>query len=98
LAERVKSGGVFIFTTHGIETVRKLMPDVRLQNGFWFAPHSDQLDLATNQYGTTVCEFDFVYREIKSVPGTALVKYHEGFWWKHQDVYVIRLRATASAE
>ena len=41
------------------------------------------------EYGTTITTFDYVYRELNSIPDIHLVKFQEGFWWGHQDVYIL---------
>lgn len=89
LSARIRPGGLLIFTTNGPSGVRLM--NVKLdETGFWFSRRSDQKDLDLEDYGTTISLFDYVYRRIQDVPGVRLIAFEEAFWWKHQDVYILR--------
>ena len=89
LSAHTADNGLIIFTTHGLKS-RNLMGGPTLDpDGFWFNPNSEQLDLDAAEYGTTITTFDYVYRELNSIPDIHLVKFQEGFWWGHQDVYIL---------
>src|SRR5262245_18726474 len=56
LFRHVRPGGSLIFTTHVQVSLQKLWNNsIDLGNeGFWFAPESEQLDLDGAEYGTTI--------------------------------------------
>lgn len=90
LASLVKPNGHLIFTTHGIQSA-KILPNVRFdREGFWFQPSSEQKDLDSAEYGLTCTRPEFVLNQVFGDRRNRLVYYHEAFWWKHQDVFVIR--------
>ncbi len=60
------------------------------ESGFWFNPQSEQKDIDASEYGTTITSFDYVYTQINSIPDVRLIKFQEGFWWGHQDVYMLQ--------
>jgi SAM-dependent methyltransferase len=93
LAEHTAPGGLLIFTTHG-ERTRKIVGNPAIgPDGFWFKPESEQQDLAGKEYGTTVSLPAYVFAQIAGIPGMRIVRFQEGFWWEHQDVYVLRRQA-----
>jgi hypothetical protein len=90
LVAHTEPGGIVIFTTHGARSAQMMSVGSLGEDGFWFNPQSEQEDLDRADYGTTITSFDYVYRQIKSIPNVRLIKFHEGFWWGHQDLYVSR--------
>ena len=88
LYEVVKPGGVLIFTTHG--TLFKNRFNKMTTNGFSFDLASEQKDLATEEYGSTVSEYEYVERKCKENICKIPEIFEEGFWWKIQDLYIIR--------
>jgi hypothetical protein len=85
-----KKNGFFIFTTQG-EMSQQFFPDSVLdRNGYWFKSESEQLDLDGSEYGNTIVTFDFVNNIINSNKGLSLVKYDQGKWWNHQDLYIVK--------
>ena len=90
LARHTVDGGAIIFTTHGLRSMRGI-PDCQLDtDGFFFFPGSEQGDLSTSEYGTTITTFDYVYRQIANIEGVSLARFHEALWWGHQDLYIVR--------
>src|SRR5437660_3336530 len=90
LAARVKPGGLLLFTTHG--GASNLLDRQALEGeGIWFRPQSDQADLPWYDYGTTATSFGYVLNQVSQIRGARLVQYHEGLWFGHQDVYVVRI-------
>jgi SAM-dependent methyltransferase len=91
LFRHVRPGGSLIFTTHGYVTLEKLYKNsVALDNdGFWFIASSEQLDIETAEYGTTITSTEFVTRQIFSQLHAPTSLISPGFWWEHQDVYVV---------
>jgi SAM-dependent methyltransferase len=90
LVRAARPGGFVIFTTHGLKT--PLSPNLVIPpTGFWFTPASEQADLPTEQYGTTITTPAFVHTAIASIHGIKLIKFEEAAWWGHQDLYVIQV-------
>jgi SAM-dependent methyltransferase len=90
LGRLVNPGGSLIFTTHGIITKTKLKDDFEFEpDGFSFRPGSEQLDLNAKEYGMTYTHPLFVANQLI---GLSLIPqfYQEGFWWTHQDVFVVK--------
>jgi methyltransferase family protein len=82
--------GYLIFTTHGKVSNSKYLGNVSIPaNGFYFKPDSEQQDLEKSEYGTTVTTPEFVIGEMYKQIMAPLVLYKEGFWWQHQDLYIV---------
>ena len=89
LVSFVKSGGYFIFTTHGLES-RKFIPECQFdKDGFYFQSSSEQKDLDPKEYGLSCTLPKYVLARIFEDPKGVLKYFHEGYWWKHQDVFII---------
>ncbi len=90
LYNAVSPGGLFIFTTHGYQSKKYFgFPNLNEQ-GYWFLSSSEQFDLDVNQYGQTIVSPSYVCDKIKLLPYNPIIKkYTEGFWWEHQDLWVI---------
>jgi SAM-dependent methyltransferase len=85
----VSPGGILVFTTHGLIS-RTYFGDINLgDNGFWFKPSSEQSDLDTAEYGSSVATPAYVVAQLAQVPGASLADFRRGFWWRHQDLYVV---------
>jgi SAM-dependent methyltransferase len=89
LSDCVKPGGLLIFTTHGMVSARIQKFPPLDSDGYWFHPFSEQKDLDSADYGTTITTFDFVLRQVKALPSFRLLNFQEGLWRKNQDVYVL---------
>jgi hypothetical protein len=90
LLSKVKKGGFFIFTTHGWLS-RKHFGFPEFDNdGFWFGKYSEQKDLDTADYGQTVVTPSFVFQQAAKNPDGRIVSFREGYWWKHQDLYIVK--------
>jgi SAM-dependent methyltransferase len=90
LSEQVKPGGLLIFTTNGRTSMSVVGATELNENGYWFVPQSEQVDLDGEEYGSTVTSFEYVYRQIVETSGVRLIKYDPAFWFTHQDLYVLR--------
>ena len=91
LTEFVKPGGLLLFTTHGQESHRTQMPQVKLdEDGYGFIPESEQFDLSTEDYIHAVTYPNFVLREVEKLEGMDLRMFFKAFWWLHQDAYVLQ--------
>jgi 2-polyprenyl-3-methyl-5-hydroxy-6-metoxy-1,4-benzoquinol methylase len=90
LYNAVSPGGLFIFTTHGYQSKKYFgFPNLN-EKGYWFLSSSEQFDLDVNQYGQTIVSPSYVCDKIKLLPHNPIIKkYTEGFWWEHQDLWVI---------
>lgn len=94
LLDSVGTGGLLIFTTHGAESLRMMKKggmDAEFDSkGYYWHPHSDQLDLSASEYGTSAVSFQYVFNALSGIAPAELVRFQEAFWWKHQDLYVLR--------
>jgi cyclopropane fatty-acyl-phospholipid synthase-like methyltransferase len=86
----VKPNGYLIFTTQGLESRKyhhnPLIPD----SGIWFTPDSEQKDLDVQEYGQTIVTIDYVVNQVFSRLGTFFKMIRPGYWWEHQDLYIIQ--------
>lgn len=90
LFNAVSPGGALIFTTQGLKSA-KFFGDPKLgSDGFWFLADSEQKDLDFATYGQTIVTEKFVVEQIKSCLNADPTFIMEGFWWGHQDCYVIK--------
>ncbi len=90
LASLVRSGGFLIFTTHGLASAKLFMQYSEFdKDGFLFYPASEQKDLSPRDYGSTAVKPEYVFKCISTIPNFYLKYFHEGWWWGHQDVYVV---------
>ena len=91
LLDKVRPGGVLLFTTQGPTTGRNHFGVPELpESGFWFHADSEQKDLDTADYGQTLVSSDYVQNAIRQHPDAKLVLMHPGFWWAHQDLYGVQ--------
>ena len=87
---QLKPGGALIFTTQGLESRKYFgFPEIPL-DGFWYRAESEQYDLDTAEYGSTIVTRAFVENEVRQQIRRPIHLYRQGFWWKHQDLYVVR--------
>jgi SAM-dependent methyltransferase len=90
LFKTVCLGGSLIFTTHGPTSLRKMRMDISLdEEGFYFEPESEQDDLDKDEYGMTFASIGFVIRQVEALENCELRVVRAGFWWNHQDLYVL---------
>ena len=84
-------GGLLVFTTHGWAS-RVHLGEPRLPlDGFWFQATSEQQDLDTADYGSTIVTPAFVVQQVAPLaPAVRLVAFREAAWWGHQDLYILR--------
>ncbi len=86
----VKPGGTLVFTTHGYQSKQFFNNPVLSKDGFWFLASSEQKDISTAEYGQTIVSPSFVFKNIKNLRYNPLVQFDEGFWWEHQDLWIVR--------
>jgi hypothetical protein len=85
----VREGGLLVFTTHGLAS-RSSFGEIEIpDSGFWFMPESEQLDLDTAQYGSSVTLPDYVIGALFRALRSPIAEFRQGYWWEHQDLYVI---------
>ena len=86
----VSDGGLLVFTTQGLRS-RPYFGDPEVpRDGFWFRPESEQKDLDTSEYGQTIVTEAFVGNALRNTINRNYDVYREGYWWGHQDLYVVR--------
>ena len=90
LAAHTALDGLLIFTTHGERSRVNFGNPAIGADGFWFKPESGQQDLAPDEYGSAITLPAYVIGRASGIPDMRLVRFQEGFWWGHQDVYVLR--------
>ena len=86
----VKPNGLLIFTTHG--RIDKMKSGIPVEDGFGFVSSSEQKDLDTSDYGTTISEATYVIKVLNEYIGELPILFEEGaaIGSGHQDVYVVR--------
>lgn len=89
LVDHAAVGGLVIFTTHGEKSRPIFPPESRMVGTFLFIPQSDQKDLPTAQYGSSLTPFPFVSSKIAALGDARLVRFQEAGWFGHQDLYVV---------
>jgi SAM-dependent methyltransferase len=91
LFRHVSPGGCLIFTTHGQVSLGKIWNNsIDLgPEGFWFASTSEQHDIDVADYGTAIASTAYVTRKIYRNLAAPVALISQGFWWEHQDVYVV---------
>lgn len=89
LYDCVKEDGLLIFTTHG-KVSNKNHLKLNMENGYAFDAASEQGDIDSADYSTTVSEYEYVERMCRQYLQKYPEKYEEAYWWEHQDLYVIQ--------
>ena len=92
LSKATRTDGLLMFTTHGMKSAAHFLNPAIPEAGFWFQKSSEQADLSTEQYGQTIVTPDFCKANIASIAGLDLIEMNEGYWWDHQDLYIVRKR------
>ena len=82
--------GILLFTAHGhVSHTSGPVKDVEIdQEGFGFRPKSEQKDLDTAEYGTTISFPSYVLGLMSQCDDVRLVRFQEGLWWQMQDAYM----------
>ncbi len=94
LVAALKDDGVLLFTTHG-ELSMKYFPQAKLNDdGYWFEGSSEQKDLDVATYGQTITTKDFVDAQIADIADITVLKYEQGGWWEHQDLYILKKKSS----
>lgn len=86
----LKSDGLLIFTTQGLNSAKYFGNPPIPADGFWYRADSEQKDLDVSEYGQTLVTEAFVRTEIAARLGQVVELYRAGYWWDHQDLYVVR--------
>lgn len=89
LFDFVRPGGILAITTHGSVSWELCGRPELDEDGFSFIPTSEQYDIDTASYGSTVTTPDFVVGEIWRQLGLPIKELRTGYWWAHQDLWVI---------
>ena len=86
LYETVTPGGRLIFTTHG---QTHLPPGMEWpSDGFMFTEVSEQKDLDTGEYGSTITNPDYVFSEIRTSTGSSRISF-EQMGYATQDLWIV---------
>jgi len=87
LYKNICQGGILLFTTHGDKSKKFFVNPIIPDDGFWFKAVSEQVDMDTAEYGSTIVTKAFVEREIEALTGQPVALFREAYWWGHQDLY-----------
>lgn len=89
-------GGCLMFTTHG-QSARKMHPDFwdsmldPNEPGYGYHGLSDQEDILSTEYGTTIAMPRYVTKVIhEQTPSAQLVSFQGGAWFTIQDEWILR--------
>ncbi len=88
----LRAPGYLIFTTHGVKSCGAFgitLDDIPA-DGFLFRADSEQDDLDTVEYGSTLATQDFVINEIYNQLGALIARSTQGGWWEIQDLWVVK--------
>ncbi len=92
----LKPGGVLMISTHGQMSHKLLMPEAVVDaDGYGMIATSEQFDLSTNFYIHAITYQSFVETTVASLRGLKLLNFSEGYWFGHQDMYVLKNVAPA---
>ena len=98
LFDAVSPTGLLIFTTHGEVSARNRrrggLPVEFNEDGLAWYQASDQRDISPSEYGTSYVTFAYVHRLVERLSGASLIRYQQGWWWTHQDLYILRREGT----
>ena len=90
LLDATADRGLLIFTTHGRQSGKFFDNPLLDANGYWFRPESEQKDLSSDEYGSTIVAPRYVFSCFATSPGANPVFFQEGLWFNHQDTYVVQ--------
>lgn len=94
LYDALAPGGFLMFTTHGecaIETYPEHFGAFKFeQPGYAYRGDSDQPDIESSEYGTTIALPEYVVKMIATLPDAKLVSFAAKDWFGIQDEWVIR--------
>jgi 2-polyprenyl-3-methyl-5-hydroxy-6-metoxy-1,4-benzoquinol methylase len=91
LIEMLSPGGFLMFTTHG-ELAGDKAPELREAlgpNGIGYLVTSDQHDLSSKMYGSTIVTPEYVVAQINEFPEARLYSFQAGAWWGLQDQWIV---------
>jgi hypothetical protein len=89
LYDLVGDGGHLIFTTQGIASAKHFGDPEIPASGVWFRPDNER-NTEASQYGQSIVTPDFVAKTIAREISRDMLLQKPGYWWEHQDLYVIR--------
>jgi len=81
LMDQVEDQGIFIFTTHGRVGQARIGVTSLGEDGYWFAPLSEQRDLPTDDYGTMLVRPHFVFDALGHRTDCVLKFYFLAYNW-----------------
>jgi SAM-dependent methyltransferase len=89
LFRTLRAPGYLVFTTQGLEGAKHIGCREIPADGYWFAPASEQKDLNTADYGSTLALPRFVIGEIYRELRAPIAMYRYACWWDTQDLWVV---------
>jgi hypothetical protein len=92
LFSQLRCPGYLVFTTHGLASRQHHGNPEIPPEGIWFAERSEQGDLRTAEYGSSIVTEDFVTRQVYEQTGERIFNHQHAFWWDHQDLWIVQKR------
>jgi hypothetical protein len=89
LWDSISPGGILVFTTQGLQSAKYFDNPTIPAPGIWFRADSEQKDLKVADYGQTLVTEQFVRNAAGRLDGVFSLTYKPGFWWKHQDLFIL---------
>lgn len=93
LSDMLSPRGFLMFTTHGEAAAEKSQPladALDKELGFGYLPHSDQHDLSSDIYGSTIATHTYVSEQVRRFTRGRIHSFSSGAWWDLQDEWIIR--------
>jgi SAM-dependent methyltransferase len=94
LYEILAPGGYLMFTTHGQSAIDASPAHFGAfkyeQPGYAYRGDSDQPDIESSEYGTTLALPEYVVKMIATLPSAKIVSFASGEWFGIQDEWVIQ--------
>jgi hypothetical protein len=93
LSDMLSPGGFLMFTTHGEAAAEKSQPLANALDkdlGFGYLEQSDQLDISSDIYGTTVATPTYVSEQVRRSMRGRIHSFSSAAWWELQDEWIIR--------
>jgi SAM-dependent methyltransferase len=89
ISQRVKRGGLLIFSTHGLTSAAHFNNPEIGEDGYWFHPVSEQNDLNPFDYGSTITTEAFVRKQLETMRDLQLLSFRPAALRRNQDIYIV---------
>jgi SAM-dependent methyltransferase len=92
LIDLLTPDGYLQFTTHGEKAAKNVSVLAEVFNeetGYGYFPGSDQLDIGTSIYGSSIVSTAYTARQVREAGGD-LIYYTARRWWANQDEWIVK--------